>query len=169
MDHCRVGWGRMVRGRVPRHCPEWVSCRSKPTPSVAATSQSNGTGRRTRLPTMRPCGNAAPDRLVHRRGCCDMESGAPDHARRTATLFGPGDRHGADAAVGIPLGATPDRGAHRLHHRLAWSRSRGAGPHDTQPPSGDAGGVSSSVRGWSRAPSGGQHGTEALWLGRVVA
>ncbi len=58
MDHCRVGWGRMVRGRVPRHCLGWVSCRSKPTPSVATTSQSSGTGRRTRLPTMRPCMDA---------------------------------------------------------------------------------------------------------------
>ena len=44
---------------APFTVPDWVSCCSNPMPSVATTSQSNGTGRRTRLPTMQPFDNAA--------------------------------------------------------------------------------------------------------------
>ena len=49
----------------------------------------------------------------------------PRHAppRRTTLLLRSGDRHGADTASGVPLGAAPDRRADRLHPPATRSRS----------------------------------------------
>ena len=64
---------------------------------------------------------------------------------RAAPLLAPGDRHGADAAGRVPLGAAPDRGADRLHPPAARSRSPGAGPLDPEPPGRDAGGAAATA------------------------
>ena len=61
------------------------------------------------------------------------------HARRAAALFDPGDHHGADDARSLRSGIAADRGAHRLRHRSARPRSRGAGSLDIEPPEQDVG------------------------------
>jgi hypothetical protein len=76
---------------------------------------------------------------------------------------------GADAENDVPLGPSVDRGADRLHHRPARSRSRGAGPHDVKSPDREFGHGSAPAKLRSRASVGGQYGAEALGLGRVTA
>src|SRR3954447_952516 len=89
---------------------------------------------------------------------------------RAGLLLRSGDRHDADPAGGVPLGAAPDRRADRLHPPAARSRSRRAGPLDPEPPGRDTEATEASV--WPRlragAPAGGQHGAEVLRPGRVA-
>src|SRR4051812_27030480 len=68
---------------------------------------------------------------------------------RAGLLLRSGDRHDADPAGGVPLGAAPDGRADQLHPPAARSRSRRAGPLPPEPPCRDTEAFEASV--WPQA------------------
>ena len=88
-----------------------------------------------------------------------MAGRAAGHPGRAALLLRAGDRHGPDAAGGVPPGAAPDGRADRVRHRPARPRPAGAGPLDLEPPGRDPGGAASGIGPERRArpPAGRQH------------
>src|SRR5215208_4314694 len=163
----RVGWGR---GESPPPCRGTLlaiqsECRSAPShPQAEAPGDQLGRVRR------RSARSRQPDRVVHAGGGRGLDGSAAHHPRRAGLLLRSGDRHDADPAGGVPLGAAPDRRADRLHPPAARSRSPGAGPLDPEPPCRDTEATGASV--WPRlragAPAGGQHRSTPLrpgeWL-----
>ncbi|CAA9470576.1 MAG: hypothetical protein AVDCRST_MAG13-440 [uncultured Solirubrobacteraceae bacterium] len=88
-----------------------------------------------------------------------MAGRAAGHPGRAALLLRAGDRHGPDAAGGVPPGPAPDGRADRVRHRPARPRPAGAGPLDLEPPGRDPGGAASGIGPERRArpPAGRQH------------
>ena len=68
----------------------------------------------------------------------------------------------------VPLGPAPDRGTDWLDPARAQARACRTGPHHAQPPGQNPGSAAATVGKRARAPSGGQHGTEAVWPGRMA-
>src|SRR3954466_10617655 len=108
--------------------------------------------------------------MVHAGGDRGRASRAAHQPGWAGLLLRSGDRHGADVANRVPLGAAPDRRADRLHPTTARSRSPGAGPLALEPPGRDTEATEASV--WPRlragAPAGGQHRSTPLRPGRVA-
>jgi len=150
--------GRPLRGPWIPDAVQGQCCSPPSYPQAAAPGHELGRIRRGLAPAREP------DGLVHRGGDRGLGGRAAHHAGRATILLGSGDHDSADAQGRVPLGAAPDRGADRLDHSPAGSRSLCSRPYHLEPPGGDLGGATATVgqRGRARSSAGGQHGSEAL-------
>lgn len=103
------------------------------------------------------------DDLVLRGGDCRLARRTQDTPRWPATLFGPGDQDGLNAAGGVPVGAASDRGLDRLVPPVPGSGSDCARSLNPEPSHRNPGGVRT-TSGLRRtcSPAGRQHRLAAV-------